>query len=498
MEKYDLIVIGGGVGLTLADAGLSNGMKVALIEKSKLGGTCLTRGCIPSKVLVTPADMIKQSAHAAKYGVNTKFEGFDWEKISKRMWSQIDQSIRIEKSVKSLEDLTLYKGSAEFVSDKVLRVKKEDGSYTEQITGDIIVVAPGAVTYVPEIKGLEESGYVTSESFFGEKFFKDLPESIALLGAGAIGAEFTHIFSAFGVKVHLIEQQSRILPLEEPDISKFVTKAMKKDGVEIYTSNRLIEAQRLDDGSKKIVLQNIDSKNKTEIIVDEIFVASGVRPNTDDLKLENTSIKLNSKGWIVTDEYLRTSAEGIWALGDINGLYQFRHKANYEADIAVYNIFNPYGKMKKVEYFAVPWAVFTYPEVAHVGMTLEEALAEHKGVYLGVKHYSSIAKGFALGYEAGADDDGFVKLIADKDYKILGAHIVGYQASVLIQPYVYLMNAGCTCVAGKSKRFGRKEEQQILEDSAGGLNPIMQSMVIHPALSELTAWVVGEMKWVEP
>jgi len=246
-----------------------------------------------------------------------------------------------------------------------------------------------------------------------------------------------------------------------------------------------------------IVTQSSLSTQKV-IECDEIMVASGIRPNTDALELGNTTIETDKRGWVITDEYLRTTADGVWALGDINGKYQFRHKANYEAEIAVNNIFNPYGPKLKAGYNSVPWAVFTNPQIAHVGMTEEEARQGREGLYIGIKHYSSIAKGFAMGYEHGDPDDGFVKLIADKDLNILGAHIAGDQASVLIQPYVYLMNAGCSCIAEKQRKFTKRSiGTGDDETQPGSLKPIMKSMVIHPSLSELTAWVIGEMKWVE-
>ena len=496
MLNYDVIIIGAGVGLTFVDAAIANGMSCALIEEAKLGGTCLTKGCIPSKVLVAPADMVRSAAHAAKYGVDCEIRGVDWQMISRRMWSQIDNNIGIEESVNSTDGVDLYKGTAGFCSDKCIEVRYPDGSVSPELHGDIIILCPGARTFVPPVNGLEEAGYITSESFFGKDFPEKLPVSIAIVGAGAIGAEFAHVFSAFGVKVYLIERQNRILPLEEPEISSFVEASMMRSGISVITSAEISRCEKTSDGSKRLFISDLMTGDQTVVKSSEIMVAAGVIPNTKELRLENTGIETDRRGWVITDRHLRTSVDGVWALGDINGKFQFRHKANYEAEIAVNNIFDPYATLQKVSYDSVPWAVFTNPQVAHAGMTEEQARQGRDGLYIGIKHYSSIAKGFAGGYERGEPDDGFVKLIADKELNILGAHIVGDQASVLIQPYVYLMNAGCSCIADRSRAFKRnRNEDKISEQSS--LKPIMRSMVIHPSLSELTAWVIGEMKWVE-
>lgn len=497
MQKFDVIVVGGGVGLTFIDTVLSKEMTIALIEKSKLGGTCLTKGCIPSKILVSPADMVRKAQHAANYGVECEIKKLDWEMISQRMWSQINKSERMEKSLSKTEELTLFKGTAEFVEEKTLKVIYSDGEESEKITADTIILCPGARTFIPPINGLEETGYITSETFFGPSFPEKLPESIAIVGAGAVGAEFTHIMAAQGVKVHLIERINRILPAEEETISEFVAGEMRRYGVDVYVETDITKCEKGKNGLKKLYLKNSATGEENVIETSLIMIATGVKSNSDLLKISNTSIKIDEKGWIITDEYLRTSVDGIWALGDINGKYQFRHKANYEAEIVVNNIFNEDNPMEKVRYNSVPWAVYTHPQVAHVGMTEKQARVGRNGLFVGVKYYSSVAKGFAIGYKRGDPDVGFVKLIADADLKILGAHIVGEEAAILIQSYVYLMNANCTCISEKKLVFNEDEDESIRPEPSGTLRPISRSMAIHPSLSELTAWIIGEMKWVE-
>ena len=493
-----MIVIGSGIGLTLVEAAARNNRTCALIEQSKLGGTCLTRGCLPSKVLTAPADLVREIQHSAKIGLTCNDNSIrtDWKTIAARMWKQIGESDKIEPELARTPGVTLYKGIGEFTGEKTLRVKDGSGQYSDEITADQIILAPGARTRVPPIPGLEQAGYLTSESFFADAFPEQLMGSIAIIGAGAIGAEFAHIFSAMGVDVTLIERIVRVLPLEDAQVSAFVQANFESLGIDVFVDTTVLSASSVD-GHKRLLIQRSGSKETMEISCDEIFIATGIQSNTDLMKLENTHIDLDTKNWIVTSDFLETSRKGIWALGDINGKFQFRHKANYEAEICVHNIFRP-DEPRKVNYDTVPWAVFTCPQVAHVGWTESEALALEGRILVGVKHYSSIAKGFALGYEKGDVEDGFVKLIMDKSHRILGAHVAGPQAAVLIQPYVYLMNAGGSCIMRKERTFFGKEKEQVMVCyDKGTTEPITQSMVIHPALSELTAWVIEEMRWVE-
>lgn len=486
IKKYDIIVLGSGIGLDFAWASIEKGLKCAVVEPSKFGGTCLTKGCIPSKVLTTVADCVHEAKNFERIGVKCAVEDIDIEKIYARMDKKIAFSSKIEEGLSKEESIDIYKGYGQFTGDKTIRVKYDDGTYSGEITAHTVVVCIGARTFVPPIEGLEDAGYITSETFFdGTKRPSKIPESIAILGAGAIGMEFAHFFSCVSAKVKIIEMQDEILPAEDEDIRKFARKNAENSGIEIFTGSKAVKAYSSKSG-KILEIVERHSQKKDEVYCEEIFVASGIKPNSDLAKIENTGIKTDERGWIITDKHLRTNIKGIWALGDINGKFQFRHKANYEGEICVHNVFNPDSEQRAASYESVPWAIFGNPQIAHLGLTLDKALEKHRGVYLGVKKYSSIAKGYAMGFEPGDEDDGFVKIITDENFRILGAHIAGPQASVLIQPYVYLMNAGCSCVSGKKTQV-----------DSNTLKPISESMVIHPALSELTAWVVSEMKWVE-
>ncbi len=487
MKQFDLVVVGSGSGLMVLEAALENGKKCAIVEKAKFGGTCLTKGCIPSKMLVYPADMIREAEKAERVGVRFGAPQVDWEKVAGRMWKQINYSQTIEHGLKQAENLQVYNGVAEFTGKRSMRVKLADGSYSEEFECDCIVLASGARSFIPPIRGIEQTGYVIPETFFGDQFPQQPWKSLIIVGGGAIGAEFAHIFSSFGTQVTVVEMRPRILATEEEEISEFVASEFGRNGITVLTNSKIVEAGSAS-GLKTLMLEDMITGEKRQIEGEEIFLASGVRTNSDSLHLEMTSVETDARGWIKTNEYLETTQQGIYAIGDINGKYQFRHKANYEAEILINNLLG--GERKKACYQAVPWAIFTWPQVAHAGMT--EAEVKNAGVAyrIGRNEYSQVAGGIAMGFSGKSPDNGFVKLIVSEDKSILGVHIVGPYAAILLQPFVYLMNANYKC----EKRQVKKGDS-VMCPQLGSFLPINDSMVIHPSLSELTAWALDNIDW---
>ncbi|QAT42784.1 dihydrolipoyl dehydrogenase family protein [Aminipila luticellarii] len=493
MKRYDIVVIGSGAGLMVLEEALNRGMKCALVEKEKVGGTCLTKGCIPSKMLVYPADFIREMERSKRFGINTRRPEIDWDTISKNMWEQINFHKKIESNLLDMPNLTLYKGAAAFSGLDELVIRYEDNRPEDRICGDKFIIAAGARSLTPFFPGLEETGYVTSETFFGEKFPPKPWNSLVIIGGGAISMEFAHIFSAFGTKVTIIARSGRLLNKEEEEISQFVTKQFTGSGIQVLTDSTVLAVSK--DWNKKFVtVENRLTKEKVTVACEEIFVASGVQSNGDTLSLENTEVEVDEKGWIRTNSYLETSQKNIWALGDINGKYQFRHKANYEALILSHNLFK--DTKKEVSYDVVPWTIFTHPQVAHVGMTEKEV--KEKGIlYKTAKnYYSEVVGGIAMGYRKRDEDNGFIKIIVGQDKKILGVHIVGPQAAILLQPFVYLMNQGYQCGKNAADCTGKKgiEGLRKLCPQMGTYEPISNSMVIHPSLNELTAWVFEKLE----
>lgn len=510
MKKYDVIVIGTGAGNIVTDAALDSGLKVAQIEKGKFGGTCLTRGCIPTKVMITVADFIRENQKAKKIGIKTQDVEVDWKVLSERVWSKINESIDILEEYKKEKNLDVYEGTGFFVRDKVLQVKYNNGELSEEITADKIILAAGARSRrIDNVEGALETAYITTEDFFGEKFPKKPYKSLIIVGGGAIGTEFAHFFSSLGTKVTLVQSRDRLIPRSDRAISEQLGKMLSKYGVDLRFNSELKEL-KMNGNEKILIIKNKTSGEVSEIHGEEVLVAAGVIPNTDLLKVENSNILTDKAGWIRTNEFLETSVDGVYAIGDINGHGQLRHKANYEADIIVNNLFPaalPLGQIEEgkeaerrfARFDTIPAVVYTYPQVAQVGYTEEAAreLAEEKNwdIRVGYNYYSSTAKGYAMGYNEGEAEDGFVKVVIDvKSKKILGAHIIGSEASLLIQPYATMLATGNIEHVIFEPEIGTEETKKMREKRHSRyLDPqkitsITESVTAHPALTEVAMW----------
>ena len=475
MKTFDLVVVGSGSGLLVLEEGIKAGWSCALVENDKIGGTCLNRGCIPSKVLIEPATFIREAERAARIGIKPPPPQLDWEILSRRLWARINRNKIMEKNLAETSNLTLFRGRGEFTGERRMRVHLNgDAGFSEEFEGKRFVLATGSRTMVPPIPGLEETGYVTSESFFGDRYPAKPWPSLTIIGGGIIASEFAHVFSAFGTRVTVAEMLPRLLSTEEPEVSEHVLRAFRRR-LDVRLNARAA-AVRTEAGRKVVAVEDTKTGERSEITADEILIAVGRRSNADVLAADKTGVRTDRGGWIAADEFLETNVPGIWAIGDALGKFQFRHKANADADAVIRNIFGPAGQKAAVDLSAVPWAVFTDPEVGHVGMTEGEAVEAGHKVMVAVQHYSEIAKGYAMGFEPGDGDDGFAKIVADTKGRILGAHVVGPQAALLLQPFVYMMKAGTFC------------------PDAGTIRPIAEAMVIHPSLNELTGWAVWNFK----
>jgi len=492
--KYDLVVIGSGVGLNLLDAGLKRGLKCALVESGKIGGTCLTRGCIPSKVLIYPADVIREAQHAKRVGAHFTLEKIDWNLMAERMWSQINESKEMEASLQNAPGLTFYKGIGQFIGEYQMQVQL--GDKIETFEGEKFVIASGARSIIPPIKGLEDIGYVTSETFFGENFPRKPWKSLAIIGGGIIAAEFAHLFSAIGTKVTIIEMLPRLISTEEPEISRLLEQNFHQL-MTVLVNKKAVACERKKN-LKVITIEDVTTGTQSEVSAEEVLVATGRRSNTDSLKVEKTGVEVDKRGWVKTNAFLETTKANIWCIGDANGLFQFRHKANYEATICAHNIFATENERMMTDYSAVPWAIYTYPTIGHVGLTEKEAIDQGFKIYIALNRYSSVAKGFSMGFNEDDIDDGLVKLVIDQSHRILGAHIIGPHADLLVQPFVYLMNAGFVCdITGPG--MDPEEKEPLLGYSkscpeSGSFMPIYRSQVIHPSLNEVTAWAFGSLR----
>ncbi|MDQ1279231.1 MAG: mycothione reductase [Thermoproteota archaeon] len=450
-KEYDLIVVGTGSALTILEAMMREnpGVKAAVIDKDEPGGICLTRGCIPSKILLYPAELVRTIERAREFGIEVEFKKIDFGKVMDRMRSLVNPEIKnIRMGLSHTENLDYYHEIAEFIAPYTLKVGNDT------ITSKFILLGAGSKPSIPHIKNLNETGYFTSDTILG---ISRLPESITIIGGGYIAAEYGHFFSAMGSKVTIIGRNPQFLPEEEPEVSALAKRELQRN-MTVITNHEVIETEKTFMGKKKLIAIERQSGRQTDVVAEEILVATGRSPNTDILHPERGGVKVDDQGWIQVDEYLETSQKNVWALGDALGRYPFKHKANYEALVVYRNA--AMGERMKADYHAVPHSVFTYPEVASVGRREKEVVEKigRENVVIGVKRYQETAKGEAMGVK-----DYFVKVILENgSMKILGAHIIGPYASTLIQEVINLMNT--------------PDETAL---------PILEGMHIHPALSEV-------------
>jgi mycothione reductase len=461
MKHYDLIVIGSGSAMNIVDPMISENpkIKIAVIDKDDPGGICLTRGCIPSKILLYPAELVRMIEEARELGVESEFTKIDFEKIMGRMRSLIGGDIdSIRRGLSSSENIDYYHSTAEFVSPYTMSV----GS--ETITSKMIFLTIGSKTLIPEIKGLGETGYLTSDSLLN---LTSLPKSVAIVGGGYIAAEYGHFLSSMGSEVTILGRNPRFLPEEEPEISLVAEKKLGAH-IKILKNHAVTEVSKTSSGKRVSALDRTTGKYLTAE-AEEIMIASGRGPLSDILHPEKAGIKTTKEGWIEVNEYLETSQPNVWAFGDANGKNLFKHMANYESEIVYYNAV--LKKKVKADYHAVPHAVFTYPEIAGVGLKEKQAVEKYgKNVLIGSYRYENTAKGEAMNAK-----DYFVKIIVDgSNSKILGAHIVGPEASILIQEIINVMYT---------------EDQSV--------DTISRAIHIHPALSEVVQRAVGSLMSVE-
>ena len=366
MKKFDVIVIGSGSGGEIVESALSHNFSVAWVDKGPLGGTCLNVGCIPSKMLIYPADRIVEIQEAKKFGIKADIKEVDFNLIMKHMREPIIESHEhMEKGIHNTEDFTYYKGMGHFISNYTIKIN--DG----EIQGKKIFIGSGARPLIPDIKGIEDIDYLTNENVFD---LTKKPESISIIGGGYIAVEFAHFFAAIGTKVTIFQRGDRLITPSEPEISDLLFKQMKKR-MDIFTNIEVYEFIKKENGCM-VLGKNKNTGEEKKVNSEKILIATGRKSNADLLRVENTGVKTDKRGYVLVNEYLETSKKNIWAFGDAIGKFMFKHVANEEAIIAWNNALH--GKKTKMDYSAVPYAAFTYPQIAAVGLTEKQARENHK------------------------------------------------------------------------------------------------------------------------
>lgn len=413
MSSYDAIVIGGGpAGYTSAIRIAQLGGKVCIIEEDKVGGTCLNRGCIPTKALLTSAGLYNKIKKARDFGINIDNYSADFPAMMQRK-DRIVNRLRmgVEYLLKN-NGVEILKGRGKVKGKGTVEVA--NGNEVQTIQGTHIVIASGSKP--AKIPGIEYNGntVVTSDELLS---LTNLPGSLLIIGGGVIGCEFACIFSELGTKVSIVEMLPQILPAEDEEIALTLRGILEKRGIKIYTGTKV---NTIATGPSQVISE---LSNGEKIETEKVLVCTGRVPNSSGLGLEESGVKVE-KGRVITDQKMRTNIEGIYAIGDVTGGILLAHVAMAEGVVAAENIM---GKELTIDYTAVPSCIFTFPEIASVGLSEKKARETGMGIVIG--KFPFTASGKAL---AGGEQEGFVKVVSEKSGKILGVHIIGPEATNLI------------------------------------------------------------------
>ena len=436
MAHFDLAIIGTGSGNALVTPDF-DGKRVAIIESGTFGGTCLNVGCIPTKMLVYAADVANTVTSAARFGIDATLDGVRWPDIRDRVFGRLDPISASGRDYRANgPNTTAFLGHATFTGPRKLRIDtvidtvidKGIGSGTE-LTADQIVIAAGAHPTVPV--EVSESGvpFHTSDTVMR---LDELPGRLVILGSGYIAAEFAHVFSALGSQVTVVARSNALLRKLDIEISQGFTEVAQQQW-DVRLNTELLKVS----GDESEV--RLDFADGSYVVGDVLLVATGRVPNTAQLGLEIAGIASREDGGVIVDAHGRTNVEGVWALGDVSSDYQLKHVANHEARVVAHNLAHP-GDLRSFDHRYVPSAVFTSPQIASVGLNEQQLKIRGRSYVTTSQAYGDTAYGWAM-----EDTTGVCKLIADPvTGKLLGAHLMGYQASILIQPLVQGMSLGQT------------------------------------------------------
>jgi len=450
--SYDLVIVGAGSGNMLPAKELE-GWRIAVVESDRFGGTCLNRGCIPSKIFVHTADIAQEIRDAGRFGISAKWSGADWPAIRNRVFARIDPVHEKAVAYRRAHGSDVFIGEARFVGPNVLRVGNEE------VRGERFVLAAGSRPSIPPVDGLASVPFLTSDTVMR---LDKLPRSMIVLGGGYIAAEMSHIFGSLGTKVTIVSRGESLLSQHDADVRALFTSIyQERFDVRLSATPTQVSATR-----KGVRLNFVTAAGGPQAVDGEVMlVATGRVPNSDRLDVAAAGIQTDAHGHVRTDETYATTVPGIWALGDLANHFQLKHMANAEARLIRHNLLHQ-DQPRRLPFSIVPSAVFAGPQVASVGATEQELQAQGRQYRSAIRHYRNAAYCWAL-----EDTTSFVKILADPASRLLlGAHIIGPQASTLIQPLIQAM-----CLANTVG--------QLANDV----------LYIHPALTEVVEQALLEL-----
>jgi dihydrolipoamide dehydrogenase len=429
----DVVVLGAGPGGYVAAIRASQlGLNTICVEAKHLGGVCLNWGCIPTKALLKNAEYMNFMKHSSDFGLNIKEFEVDFPKVIKRsrdVANKMSSGIGFLFKKYKVQSVT---GWGKITGKGKIEVKDDNGNVTDTITCKSIIVATGARPRVFPGIDVDKINVITSTQAL---IPTEVPKSMVIMGAGAIGVEFAYFYNAYGTKVTIIEMMDRLLPIEDVDVSKELERHYKKDGITILSSTRVLSAKTVGDGVE-VKIQKKDGKEET-IIADKALNAIGISANIENIGLEEMGIKTD-RGFIVVDEYLKTNVDGIYAIGDVAGAPWLAHKASAEGIMIAEYLAGHH--VDPIDYKKIPGCTYCNPQVASIGMT--EAKAKEAGYELKIGKFPFTASGKAHGI---GEAKGFIKLVFDAKYgELLGAHMIGPEVTEMLAEIGVAMNLGAT------------------------------------------------------
>ncbi|QCS42331.1 dihydrolipoyl dehydrogenase [Natrinema versiforme] len=428
-DTYDLLVLGGGMaGLPVSMKSTHKGLDTALVEQDLLGGTCLNRGCIPTKTMIRSAEVANLIDRSEEFGIDLKGDAeTNMEAVVKRQ-QQVVESIRTGAydNVENTDGLNLVEGHGTFESPTEVAVGDQ------VLTADKVVINTGARPAKPPIDGIDEVETLDSTSALE---LSEVPEHLVVIGGGYVGCEYAQMYARFGADITVFQRPDRLLSDEEPDVSEVIEAAFESEGIDVHTATSV---ERLEQDNSQI--EATASRNGETMTVDasDVMIATGRQPNTDTLGLEQTGVETDEKGFVEVDEQFQTTEDSIWALGDVTGMPMFTHSARDDADMLYRHLVK--DESVDTDDHHIPHAVFTDPEVGRVGLTEEQARDQGYEVAVGRSDYEEQGKPKALG-----ETEGFVKIVSDAETEeILGAHVVGEEGAAIVHELVVAMELGGT------------------------------------------------------
>jgi mycothione reductase len=428
MPHHDLVIIGTGSGNVIADERFAH-LDIAIVEEGTFGGTCLNVGCIPTKMFVHTADLASATDGSTRFGIDASVDDVRWPDIRDRIFGRIDPIADAGQRFRETSDnITVYAEHARFSGPKQLGLVSGT-----KVTADRIVIAAGSRAVIPDVPGLADVPLHTSDTIMR---IDAVPTSLAILGGGVIAAEMAHVFSALGSKVTVIARSDVLLRSEDRDVARRFTEVVSSRW-DLRLARTVAKAETSPDGVRLHLCDQLGQPDPRPVDAQLLLVATGRTPNSDTLAVAETGVVTHADGRVVVDEFQATTVDGIFALGDVSSRYQLKHVANHEARVVQHNLLHP-DDPTRADHRFVPYAIFSNPQVAAVGKTEQQLQASNTPYVASCASYADIAYGWAM-----EDTTGFAKLLADpRTGRLLGGHIIGPQASTVVQPIVQAMSFG--------------------------------------------------------